>query len=71
MSTDASDSMTCQFPKLNAQKVEGEPTYEIIKTLEKALIENASSILSELGGGAHGYPGLFSRPEKYQVAMRY
>ena len=39
------------FPNLSMPKVEGEPIYKLIKSIEKLIIENAASYESKLGGG--------------------
>ena len=59
------ESVTESFPNSSIDEIIGEPTYATIKKVERALIENASSIQSELGGGQHGYLGLVLRPAKY------
>lgn len=47
--------------------MQGEPTYKLIKQVEKFILENAASIHSKLGGGNLGYLGLVITPEKYVI----
>ena len=65
--TESVDSVIEGFPYSSISKVEGEPTYQSIKEVEKQLIKNASSYSTELGGGSHGYLGLILAPAKYQL----
>ena len=53
------------FPNNLVTKIEGEPTCQILRLIEMELIQNASSILTELGGGNHGYLGLVLSVAKY------
>ena len=53
------------FPNNPVTKIEGEPSYQSLRTLEIELIQNASSIFTELGGGNHGYLGLLLEATKY------
>jgi hypothetical protein len=43
-------------------KIRGEPTYENLQTLTSELKANASSVPSLLGGGNHGYLGIYYKP---------
>ena len=61
------DSVTESFPNPTVPKIEGEPTYQSIKNVEKVLLENAASVPSELGGGQHGYLGLILSDTKYHT----
>ena len=61
------DSVTESFPNPSIPKVEGEPTYQSIKNVEKLLVENAASVPSELGGGQYGYLGLCLSNTKYNI----
>ena len=45
-----------QYPVLT--KIHGEPTFESIRTLHNEIKANALSVVSTLGGGAHGHLGL-------------
>ena len=67
MSSTIVENITDSFPNPTIPKIEGEPRYETIKSVEKLLIENASSVQSTLGGGNHGLLGLILTPEKYQL----
>ena len=46
-------------------KIHGRPTYLQIKKLEKELIQYATNITTDLGGGAHGYLGLVKTDNEY------
>jgi len=61
------DNIIEGFPYSTIDKVSGEPTYHIIKEVERKLIKNASSFPSELGGGQHGYLGVVLTPTKYNL----
>ena len=64
MSSVSVEAMLESFPNNPVNKMEGEPTYQALRLLESELIQNASSIMTELGGGNHGYLGLVLSPEK-------
>ena len=51
-------------------KIEGEPTYSTLTTLQKELQANASSVDSDLGGGDHGYLGLVLSDADYAKIPR-
>ena len=55
------------FPNPNLQKIEGIPTYETLKKLRSELSENAATIPSTRGGGAHGYLGVVLPDPIYTV----
>ena len=58
------DYVNTYFPHPEPTKIEGEPTYKSLTTVNNELKANASSVDSELGGGNHGYLGLvLSDPE--------
>eukprot|EP00957_Ditylum_brightwellii_P162201 12350741-Ditylum_brightwellii.AAC.1 len=59
------DKIKAKFPHPMLQWVEGEPDYAAINIIMQQLYENASIILSSLGGGAHGYIGLVMDPTLY------
>ena len=59
------DYATAYFPYPTPTKIEGEPTYKSLHTLQKELRANASSIDSDLGGGDHGYLGLVLNDPNY------
>ena len=54
-----------EFPTLT--KIHGEPNYESLKTIKNELSSNATSVTSDLGGGAHGHLGLLLTPAEYAV----
>ena len=65
--TENVESIIEGFPYSNIEKISRELPYHSIKEVERKLIKNASSFLSELGGGNHGYLGLVLTPAKYQL----
>ena len=54
-----------EFPTLT--KIHGEPTYETLTTIKDKLRSNATSVTSDLGGGAHGHLGLVLTLAEYAV----
>ena len=50
------------FPFPHITKVEGQPTYETIEELNSQLNDNATSVQSDLGGGAHSHLTLMVLP---------
>ena len=67
MSSYTVENIIESFPNSSIPIIEGEPTYDKIKQIEKLLIENASSIQTTLGGGNYGYLSLILKPAKYQT----
>ena len=61
------ESVIESFPNSTISKIEGEPDFQSIKSIEKLIITNASSCESELGGGQHGMLGLVIPPERYHT----
>eukprot|EP00957_Ditylum_brightwellii_P098705 7518886-Ditylum_brightwellii.AAC.1 len=59
------DKIKVKFPHPMLQRVKGEPHYAAINTLMQQLYENAATIPSSLGGGAHGHIGLVVEPTLY------
>jgi hypothetical protein len=53
------------FPFITIAKQPGLPTYETIAEVHLKLKANAASVVSELGGGAHGLLGLVLPPATY------
>ena len=52
------DDIRAGFPHPTIPPIEGEPTYQTIKTMHDLLKSNAASVPTTLGGGAHGHLGL-------------
>ena len=48
------DYANAYFPR-NPPRIVGMPSFDTLRTLEKAIKANASSVQSDLGGGAHGH----------------
>ena len=65
MSSVTVEAMLESFPNNPVTKIDGEPTYQILRLLETELVQNTSSLIIELGGGNHGYLGLVLSAEKY------
>ena len=65
--TESADSIVDSFPYSNIEKIKGESLHHSIKEVERKLIKNALSFLSELGGGNYGYLGLVLTPVKRQL----
>ena len=65
MTTQTVDSIIASFPNTTISSSDEEPTYNLIKIAEKELIENATSIRSELGGGQHGCLNLILATTKH------
>lgn len=65
MSSMTVEAMLERFPNNPVTKIEGEPSYQALRTLETELIQNASSIFTELGGGNHGCLGLLLSSAKH------
>ena len=61
------ESITEGFPNPSIPRIEGEPSFQSIKEIEKLLIENAASVSSELGGGNRRYLGLVLSPAKHNT----
>eukprot|EP00957_Ditylum_brightwellii_P144998 11043282-Ditylum_brightwellii.AAC.1 len=56
------DEIKVKFPHPTLQRVEGESDYASINAIMQQLYKNAATILSSLGGGAHGHIGLVMEP---------
>ena len=65
MTTQTVDSMIASFPNTKISSSDEEPTCNLSKIGEKEMIENITSIRSELGGGQHGYLGLMLSTAKH------
>ena len=52
-----------EYPVLD--KIHGEPTYHALKRMKEQLKRNAQSVISDLGGGAHGHLGLVLTAQEY------
>jgi hypothetical protein len=59
------------FPFITIAKQPGLPTYETIAEVHLKLKANAASIVSELGGGAHGLLGLVLPPTTYATLTNH
>eukprot|EP00957_Ditylum_brightwellii_P001268 99700-Ditylum_brightwellii.AAC.1 len=59
------DKIKAKFPHPTLQQVEGKPDYTAINTIMQQLYENAATIPSSLGEGAHGHIGLVMEPKLY------
>ena len=54
-----------EFPSLT--RIHGEPNYDSLKIVKDELRSNATSVTSDLGGGAYGHLGLVLTNVEYQV----
>eukprot|EP00957_Ditylum_brightwellii_P136907 10441137-Ditylum_brightwellii.AAC.1 len=54
----SAEEILADFPQPTVPKVPKEPTYEAIHIIHKILQENAASVNSNAGGGAHGHLAL-------------
>ena len=52
------DYANAYFPTPILPKIVGQPNFENLRTLKKALKANAASVQSDLGGGLYGHLGL-------------
>eukprot|EP00957_Ditylum_brightwellii_P089302 6799719-Ditylum_brightwellii.AAC.1 len=59
------DEIKAKVPHPTLQRVEGELDYAAINTIMQQLYENAATVPSSLGGGAHGHIGLVMEPTLY------
>jgi len=59
------DYATLYFKYPVPTPINGEPTNKTLKRLKQELRANASSVETDLGGGNHGYLGLFLSDEEY------
>ena len=55
------------FEITNLTRIDGEPDFKSIRTLQQKLIINTQCVHSDLGGGAYGHLGLVISPEKYAL----
>ena len=60
------DYKETHFEKAELTPICGEPTYSTLERLLKELKANASTVHSNLGGGAHGHLGLVISPASYR-----
>ena len=59
------DCVSLYFPHKIIEKTESRPTYDTLKKLQNMIKANASSVISDLGGGAHGHLGLVLPSSEY------
>ena len=55
------------FPIPDLTRIIGIPTFETLHQMANELKQNASSVYSNLGGGAHGHLGLILSPQMYAL----
>ena len=55
------------FPIPDLTRIIGIPTFETLRKMSNELKQNASSVYSNLGGGAHGHLGLLLSPQMYAL----
>ena len=61
------DDIVNSFPEPSISSISGEPNYADIKRVHDTLKNNATSVPSTLGGGAHGHLGLIMNDATYQT----
>ena len=61
------DYINTSFENPILDKIHGKPTFSSLNRLKKQLKANAQSVVSDLGGGAHGHLGLVLSPAEYQL----
>ena len=71
MTTQTADSIIASFPNEKISSSDEEPTCNLIKIREKELIENITSIRSELGEGQHRYLGLILTTKYHTITVFY
>jgi hypothetical protein len=54
-----------EFPVLT--KIHGEPTFDSVTTLQEQVMANATTVVPDLGGGAHGHLGAVLNPVDYAL----
>eukprot|EP00957_Ditylum_brightwellii_P167548 12754922-Ditylum_brightwellii.AAC.1 len=59
------DTIKAKFLHSTLQQIEGEPDYAAINAIMQQLHENAATVPSNLGRGAHGHIGLVMEPTLY------
>ena len=60
------DYISTYFEHPTLSKIHGEPNYSMLRKLKNELMRNASSVPSDLGGGANGHLGLLLEAQEYQ-----
>ena len=60
------DYVNIYFEYPNLTKIHGNPSYDTLRELKKQLKANASSVTSDLGGGANGHLGLVCTTAEYE-----
>ena len=58
------ESVTESFPNLTIPKVEGGPTFKIIKEIDRNIVTNVASCKSKLGGGLRVHSGIAALPSR-------
>ena len=63
--TGSTDDIVRGFPHQELPKIVGEPTFDLLQDTHRKLSTNAASVLTALGGGAHGYLGMTTPGNTY------
>ena len=61
------ESILGDFPYPTVNKITGLPTYATLKELVRQLKDNAASLSTELGGGAHGFLGILLPAAQFEI----
>ena len=64
------DYVDTYFEVPTLTRIHGEPTYFKLKELKNELKSNATSVTTDLGGGANGHLGLVLTPAEYNVVSQ-
>ena len=65
LNSSAVDYISTYFEHPTLAKIHGEPNYTMLRKMKNELMRNASSVPSDLGGGANGHLGLLLSPVDY------
>ena len=63
----SAEGIAAAFPHTILEKINGTPSHIDIDNAQEKQTENAASLPSTRGGGAHGHAGMVIPPERYVV----
>ena len=63
----SAEGIAAAFPHTILEKINGTPSHIDIDNAQEKQTENAASLTSTRGGGAHGHAGMVIPPERYVV----
>ena len=70
LNSSAVDYISTYFEHPTLDTIHGEPNYTMLRKLKNQLMRNASSVPSDLGGGANGHLALLLSPQEYSSVNR-